>query len=315
MSNDLKVALNSIAKGVLIAFAVLLVISVGGVAPVKAASLSSSWAIGVWWNNYSGSGTTWWGVSVKTSGIPTTSGTRTAVVFTSSLPGFIEQIDIDINSSQPYEYSSLYDYSTGVYDILGPQQSVSNFQGDWNTLEHQLTNQEICDHGFCAEEEYLNFLLNGTSYNSFNVYSCAYPCSTETFNLYVVPNGVVESYDGTASDFHNMDVHGYFGTISGSTFTKRSYMDLYSGTWGYKYALNTCSLPSPQSSVVTVGGSSQPPNTVGVTGYHWTQSHGTGVFGAQYEWGIGDYNYIYGSGVYDPITSTNMSSYCNTQMA
>ncbi len=311
--NDKGSISRSTVKGALIAFAVFLMISTS-YSPMTRAELSNTWAIGVWFDNYSGSGTTDWGILVDVAGFPTASSTITMVVFTSSMPSYLEQSVIDLNYSNYDVYDYLYNYMTAAVEI-NLSHSVSSISG-WNTIEQQLVTQEVCDGRICDNDQTLNFKLSGTTYDNYVVYTCSYPCTTLSFSNYLVPNGVVESYDGTAGDFLSMDVHGYFGPISSGTVTKQSYMDLFGGEWAYGSSYgNICSPPSPQTGNYGVGGGTKGPNTVGVTGYYWTGSHGSSRYGSADEWGIGDYMHIDGKGVYDPVTDSNMSSYCNTQMS
>ncbi len=286
--------LDSVWRGILVGILIAFVIPIELVTPVSAAN-TNNWAIGVWFKDYGGSGNTDWAAYVYNGGMPAdSSGDQTLATFTATAHHYIGQISVENVNSGPVLVDSLIKI-TGQ-SVQAPSHSVSGLLSNWHLQELKLTTIQSCDHGFCTNDEYMKWILDGTTYDSYDIYSCVAPCSTYSFDLEMVPNITVESYDYTSNDFASLNVRAYFEFSIGAYYGD---LMLYPAYWGA--VSDSCSLPSgAQNTTAYVGRNVQGPSTAGVTGNYYDSN-----FGTTYESGI-----LHNS-LFKVISDSTLSSNCN----
>lgn len=310
---------EQIAKGCSLGLLIFVLVSIRLATPAHAFA-SDNWAIGAYYD-YSGSGSSDFTADIFNNGMPAVSNAGpTFAVLTASVEGtseFLPQIAIetvdDTNNVGPFLFATLL-LSNGATDtnfnnggagcnMCGYYNiSLSGLTDAWHKIELKLTSTVAggINYGF------IDYDLDGSQYASWQYDSCTAPCTLPTYDVWVVPELSVESYDSTNSDFSSLDVHGYLqdaGTNLGNIY-------LYPANWGADTSSGYGDCPVP--STVQASGSwpgtyiarlYEAPSNADVTGHIYDGTTGGG-WGATDEWGIG----IGDTNGYTDITDSQLGS-------
>ena len=296
---------------------IFILFACSGMQKVYASNLNSSLAIGDY-ILYSGTGASNFNVNFYNFGMPNEQSVPTYAQLTATFSAdsniYGAQIGLTTGSGSlssstcqngatnyPLLADELWDLTTEQLLFFDCYSLPSSDLAAWNTPQLKFV--------FSSGVWYIEWYFDGTWYNSYT------SSGATTFDQSIAPNFVIESYDGTSTDFMYMDVHGYFldSTSKVSTYE-------YAACWGTSWkgekciqngieASGYCPIsPSWQSSGYAVGGVSEANSYLSITGH----IRSLGSYGASYEWGIGDYGGNYYA-FNDPTIASN--DICNQQMA
>jgi len=300
MRSPNKGSVSSAVKIVFISIMIFLLVAPRRAPSVNAVGGSDNWAIGAYYGSI-GSSATDIGVDAYVAGLPTDHQCdESFAVFTASIDGYVPQISIE-------NVAGCNDTGTYLYDVLlttsyvfefNYTHTVSGLLANWHDIELKLTKVQVGS----VYYDTLDWILDGTTYDTYTITSCTVPCSLPDFDNEAVPNIAVESADPYNANFSSLDVHGYFQSPIG---TSQGGMYLYPANWGQTTGDGNCPLPSgAQTTSFTIGRLYEAPSNADVTGHHYV-----GTWGAADEWAIG----IGDTSGYASITDSDLSStFCSS---